>query len=254
MSETETRTILITGAASGIGAATARRVAAPGARLLLHTRKNRDGLDAVAEAARAAGARAETVLGDLADPAVPPALVGAATDRFGGLDQIVANAGAADRRPLGELDADGLHAAQRLILDGFFHLVTAALPALQASDWGRVVAVSSFVVHVTGSKGDLFPATAAAKAGVEALARALAFQLAPHGATVNCVAPGYTRKDATGHSALPPESWKAAEAIIPMGRLGTPDDAAGVIAFLLSRDAAFVTGQTVHVNGGLTLP
>ncbi|MEX2644065.1 MAG: SDR family oxidoreductase, partial [Acetobacterales bacterium] len=159
-----------------------------------------------------------------------------------------------DRRVFGEVNLAGLHAAERLVLDGFFNLATAALPWLEKSGWGRVVAVSSFVVHVTGSKGDLFPVSAAAKAGVEALARSLAFQIAATGTTVNCVAPGYTRKDAAGHSALSQDSWKAAEAIIPMGRLGRPDDTAGVIAFLLSRDAAYVTGQTVHVDGGLTLP
>ena len=106
--------------------------------------------------------------------------------------------------------------------------------------------------HVYAADG-LFPVTAAAKAAIEALAKTLAVQLAPSGATVNCIAPGYTRKDATGHSALSGDAWAAAAAKIPMGRIGTPEDAAGPIAFLLSKDAGFITGQTIHVDGGLTL-
>ncbi|MEX2643248.1 MAG: SDR family NAD(P)-dependent oxidoreductase [Acetobacterales bacterium] len=97
----DTRTVLITGAGSGIGAATARRIAAPGTRLLLHTRRNREGLVATAATAREAGAEVETILGDLTDPETPAMLVAESAKRFGGLDQVVANAGAADRRVFG---------------------------------------------------------------------------------------------------------------------------------------------------------
>lgn len=250
--DAQSRVVLVTGAASGIGAALCRRIAAPGARLLIHSRKNTAGLDAVAAVARGAGAEVATVLGDLADPATAPRLVAAAIASFGGLDQIVANAGFADRRAFGEADLDGLTRAERTMPDAFFQLATAAMPALAASRWGRVVAVSSFVAHVYAGDA-LFPATAAAKAAVEALARSLAAQLAPRGVTVNCVVPGYTRKDATGHSALSPEAWKLSIAKVPMGRIGEPDDAAALIQFLLSRDAGFITGQAIHVDGGLTL-
>jgi len=99
----------------------------------------------------------------------------------------------------------------------------------------------------------LFAATAAAKAAIESLAKTLAVELAPAGVTVNSVAPGYTQKDASGHSALSDSAWRNAIAKIPMGRIGVPDDAAALIAFLLSRDAGYITGQTIHVDGGLTL-
>ena len=95
--------------------------------------------------------------------------------------------------------------------------------------------------------------TAAAKASIESLAKSLAVQLASSGATVNCVAPGYTHKDATGHSAISPEAWQQAIDRTPLGRIAKPDDIAAMVQFLLSRDAQHVTGQVIHVDGGLSI-
>jgi NAD(P)-dependent dehydrogenase (short-subunit alcohol dehydrogenase family) len=242
---------LITGAASGIGAALCRRIAAPGQSLVLHTRKNREGLERVRAAAADAGAAAHLVLGDLGDPSVAGRIVDETLAKFGRLDHLVSNAGFADKRPFGTLDEAGLTASISAITGAFFRLVTAALPALRKSPSGRVVAVSSFAAHVF--RGDIFPASAAAKAGLEGLAKSLAAQLAPSGITVNCVVPGYTQKDSGAHAALGADAWKRAAERVPMGRLGTPADAAALVAFLLSADAGYVTGQTIHVDGGLTL-
>jgi 3-oxoacyl-[acyl-carrier protein] reductase len=243
---------LITGAASGIGAAAARRIAGPDRQIMLHSRSNRDGLDKVAADVAESGGSAEIILGDLTDGDFAESLIGETVERLGGLDQIVSNAGFADRRLLGDVDVESLIAAEKGMPEAFFRLATNAMPHLRKSDCGRVVAVSSFVAHVFAADG-LFPTTAAAKAAIEALAKSLAVQLAPDGVTVNCVAPGYTRKDATGHPALPGDAWTKAAAKSPMGRIGTPEDVAGLIAFLLSDEAAFITGQTIHVDGGLTL-
>lgn len=246
------RVALITGAASGIGAATARRLAGPGVGLLLTTRGNAEGLAATATAAREAGATVETVLGDLTDGDLPARLVAAATDRFGRLDRLVSNAGRAAKGRFGEFAAADVAAAVEVNTLPFVALVTAALPALTQSPAGRVVAVSSFVANDFGINGTLFPTTAAGKGALEALAKALAFQLAPEGVTVNCVAPGFTKKDG-GHAALSAEAWEAAARATPSGRIATPDDIAAAIQFLLSDPAGHITGQVLRVDGGLSL-
>lgn len=245
------RRYLITGAASGIGAACVRAMAGPGTAFLVHTRRNQAGAEAVAAQARAAGAVAEVVLADIAQADAPAALVARAQATFGGLEVVIANAGFADRTPMLEQDDAGFARSFDTILWSFLRLARAAAPAMAGAQHGRIVAISSFVAHVFRAGVASFPATAAAKAGVEALSRGLALELAGQGVTVNCVAPGFTRKDATGHSALPAEQWAKVVASIPLGRLGTPDDVAAAVAFLASPEAAYITGQVLHVNGGL---
>jgi 3-oxoacyl-[acyl-carrier protein] reductase len=247
------RTILITGAASGIGAATARALAAPGTGMVLHTRKNRDGVERVAATVRQAGAVAEVFLGDLADPAVAPAAVAATAAAFGGLDVLVSNAGFADRTAFASLTDAAMAASVEAVQGAFFRLARAALPLLAERRNGRVVAISSFVAHVFRPGMTLFPASAAAKAGVEALVRALALEMAPSGGTVNAVVPGLIRKDAGAHAAMSPAQFAEQTARIPLGRLGEPDDVAAVVRFLASAEAGYVTGQCVHVSGGLVV-
>ncbi len=251
MTDTPPFRLLVTGAASGIGAALVRRLAGPGLQVLLHTRKNADGLAAVAETVRAAGGRAETLTGDLADPALPAALVARAVEAFGGLDGVVANAGWADRTPLLQADLAKVEAAYDGIALSFVALARAAAPHLKASPAGRLVAVSAFGPHVFRPGVMTFATTAAAKAALESHVRALAFELAPNGVTVNAVAPGFIQKDPGTHAAVTPELRAQVTAGIPMGRMGTSDEVAAAIGFLLSSDAGYVTGQVIHVNGGL---
>lgn len=245
------RIILITGAASGIGAAAARKLAQSGDRILLHTRANLEGLNRVAEQLRSQGATVETVLQDLAEPGAGRSLIETCVERFKGLHILVANAGYADKAPLGEAGTEKFEQAQNAISRSFFEMAETALPLLEASTMGRVVAVGAFGPHVWRTDLPAFPATAAAKASLEATARALALRLAPSGATVNVVAPGFIEKDPGTHSAMTPEGVAALSARIPMGRRGTADEVAAVIGFLASSEASYVTGQVIHVNGGL---
>jgi NAD(P)-dependent dehydrogenase (short-subunit alcohol dehydrogenase family) len=245
-----TRRVLVTGAASGIGAACARALAAPGARLMLHTRRNAAKLEAVAEELRARGAQVHTHLSDFAAPEAPGALVAAAAEALGGLDVLVSNAGFADRTPVADLSDEGFARSLDAILWAFLRLARAARPHLLAGEAPRLIAISSFVAHMFRNDAATFPATAAGKAGVEALVRALAIEWAPE-VTVNAVAPGYTQKDPGAHAAMTPAQWEAMIARIPLRRLGTPSDVAQAVAWLASPGAGYVTGQVIHVNGGV---
>ncbi len=243
-------TVVVTGAGSGIGAATCKRLAALGHQLVIHTGSRADAAHTLARELNAVPCR--VVVGDLAAPETVANLIGAAQE-LGPLSGVVANAGFADKRSIDQLDDAAVECSLQSMVVSLTRLMRASLPLLEHSGQGRFVAVSSFVAHRFTAGASTFAATAAAKAGMEALVKAAAVEYASRGVTVNAVAPGLVRKDNPKGGSLSDEELQCAALRVPLGRLATPDDIAAPIVFLLGADSAYITGQVLQVDGGLTL-
>ena len=238
--------VLITGAARGIGAATARRFAAEGARVLV-TDKDTEAAEKTAASLREEGLAAEAYGCDVGDRAAVEAAVAHAADTFGTLDVLVNNAfHCTPDAPLFEDEPDEVWTADLdITLTGAYRCARAALPHLAASGRGAIVNVGS----VNGLADFGNHAYSAAKAGLVSLTRTLAGHAAERGVRVNLVAPRTVRTTA----------WEGRDdelalfsALYPLGRVGEPEDIAAAITFLASRDAAWITGTTLVVDGGLT--
>lgn len=245
------RVYLVTGAASGIGRATALGLAGPGVGLVLHTGSNQVGLDLVADTARGAGATVATVLGDIAAQETLERAIALAGERFARLDGVIAVAGHARKGGIMDLPEADFRLAMDESAVALMRMARLARSLLKASGSGRIVATSSFVAHALRTDMQPFAATAASRSALETTVRLMAHELAADAITVNAVAPGLIRKDEGSGSKLSPEAIARIEAIIPLGRRGLPEEVAAVIDFLASPAASYVTGQTIHVNGGL---
>ncbi|MET7274964.1 MULTISPECIES: SDR family NAD(P)-dependent oxidoreductase [Streptomyces] len=238
--------ILVTGAARGIGAATAARLAEEGAGVLV-TDADRPAAEQTAAALRGRGLTAEAFTCDVADRASVEAAVARAVDAFGSLDVLVNNAYACTPdAPLFEDEPDEAWARDLdITLTGAYRCCRAALPHLAASGRGAIVSIGS----VNGLQDFGNHAYSAAKAGLASLTRTLAGHAAARGVRVNLVAPGTVRTTAwEGRD----DELAAVRGLYPLGRVGEPGDIAAAVAFLASRDASWITGTTLTVDGGLT--
>ena len=252
ITDLQDKAVLVTGASTGIGAAVARGFAAQGARVAIHCNASREAAEVLAAEIQAAGGSALVLQADVRSVEACTKLVQDAHAALGGLDVLVANAGFADRTHIATLTDSGFAKSHEAITFSLLRLARAAAPHLAAGQDPRLIAVSSFVAHLFRNDVTTFPASAAAKAAVEALVRALAIEWAPK-VTVNAVVPGYTRKDPGAHAALSAAQWEEITARIPLRRLGTPDEVAATIAFLASPGAGYITGQSIHVSGGVVM-
>jgi 3-oxoacyl-[acyl-carrier protein] reductase len=245
-------TALVTGASGGIGSAIARALAGQGARLAL-SGSNSGKLRAFREelneefGSTDAGDHVEITC-DLSNAAQVEELIPATLDTLGGLDILVNNAGITRDNLAMRMKDEEWDAVIRVNLEAAFRLMRAAAKPMMKARFGRIVTVTS-VVGATGNPGQVN--YAAAKAGLVGLTKSYAQEVASRGITANCVAPGFIRTAMT--DALPDAQKEALNGRIPMGRMGEGEDIGAAVAFLASREAGYVTGQTLHVNGGMAM-
>ncbi len=239
------RAALVTGAGMGIGQGIARELARQGAKVAVHYGSSASGADALVAEILGAGGEAFAVQGDLRLVPECERVVDAAAERFGGLDIMVNNAGVTREHPFEETDEAAYDEMFDLNMKGYFFCARRALPHLVRSGHGVILNISS--VHGGGG----FPnhaAYAATKGAIVAFTRTLAIDLAPRKVRVNAIAPGII--EVPRYFDIPGYHRAQGDAMVPWGRVGTPEDIGKVAAFLASDGADFVTGQTLYVDGG----
>jgi 3-oxoacyl-[acyl-carrier protein] reductase len=235
---------LVTGATGGIGGAIARALHAQGATVAISGTR-REALEALASEL---GARVHICPANLSDAASVEALVPSAEEAMGGLDILVNNAGITRDNLFIRMKDEEWSDVMRVNLDSVFRLSRAAAKSMMRKRYGRIISITS-VVGTTGNPGQ--GNYAAAKAAIVGMSKALAAEVASRNITVNCVAPGFIATPMT--DVLNEKQRESVMQKVPMGRLGEPGEIAAATLYLASREAAYVTGQTLHVNGGMAM-
>jgi len=238
------KTALVTGASGGIGAAIAKTLAAAGTRVAI----SGTNMEKLAALKKELGENTVIVPADLSNAEAVGALIDTAEKELGQLDILVNNAGLTRDTLAIRMKDEDWDAVLNVNLRAAFILSRAALKGMMKRRTGRIISISS-IVGTTGNPGQAN--YAASKAGLVGMSKALAAEVASRGVTVNCVAPGFIATNMT--DALNDEQKNTINAKIPAGRMGKPEDIAAAVLFLASEEAAYVTGQTIHVNGGMAM-
>lgn len=239
---------LVTGAGKNIGRCIALDLAARGAAIVVNGRADRAAVDSVVGEITAAGGKAVAAMADVADEGATARMVTEAVAAFGGLDIVVSNAGLRRQTPFLEMSLAEWREILSVALDGAFILARAAVPHMVSRGGGAIVALSGISTHV-GTPNRCH--VSASKAGLEGLMRALAIELAPHRITCNCVAPGAVDTVRGASAGALPSGL--GEKGVPLGRKARVEEIAAAVRYLAGLDGRYVTGQTLHVNGGVFL-
>jgi len=246
MSELAGRTAIVTGGGRNIGRAIALALAEAGAAVVVNGRSDRAALDAVVKEIEALGGKAVAAMGDVGEEATAAAMVAAAA-RLGGVDILVNNAAGRPEQSFEEMTLADWRAVHTTVLDGAFLTVKAALPHLKKSPAGAVINIGGVSGHI-GTKNRAH--VVAAKAGLVGFTKALAHDLSEYKITANCVVPGLIETARDPNAALP-QHHQVSRTLT--GRLGAPEEIAAAVRFLAGPNGRYITGQTLHVNGGMYL-
>jgi len=244
----EGKVALVTGASRGIGRAIAVRLARDGASVAVNYRSDAEGAAKTLAAVTEEGGRGMVVQGDVSSGAAVSALVGAACGELGGIHILVNNAGISVDHLTVRLSEDEWDRVLDTDLKGAFLTTKEVLRPMMRQRWGRIINIAS-VVACTGNAGQA--SYAAAKAGLLGLTKSVAREVATRGITANVVAPGMVDTEMTRALSQEIREWMLGQ--VPMGRPGTAEDVAGAVAFLVSDDAAYMTGQVLKVDGGMVM-
>ena len=242
------KTALVTGASRGIGRATAIELAKAGAKVAVNYAGNRAAAEEVVALIEAAGGQAFMVQADVGDSAAVDAMVKSVVERFGSIDILVNNAGITRDNLIMRMKEEDWDAVIHTNLKGIFNCTKLVSKLMMKQRYGRIVNLTS-VVGVMGNAGQ--SNYAAAKAGMIGFTKSMAKELASRNINVNAVAPGYISTDMTAD--LPEQAKTDLQSQIPLQRLGNPADVASAVLFLVSPGADYITGQTLHVDGGMVM-